>query len=86
MEDISEKESSALKTYLVVFFNSEGARPSQVNHRLENMGFVPIKGYYDFEYEWEKNATVVDALNLADMVHDTLEGMSVYFKLITVEE
>jgi hypothetical protein len=74
-----------MKSYLVIFVDSEGARPTQIRDRMQNLGFEPIPGYYDFEYEWGKNATTTDALGLADQVHETLEGMKVYFKIETMD-
>ncbi len=76
----------AIRTYLRVIFNSEGARPSQVVDRLQNLGFRPITGYYDFVYEWPSKATVREAINFADLIHETLRGLGVFFELTTLSE
>ena len=73
-----------LKTYLTIWFNSEGAAPSEVVQRLRAMGFEPIKGYYDHVYDWRKKVTIDDILQLSDAVHQTLKGLKVTYKLETV--
>jgi hypothetical protein len=70
-------------SYLVVSFSSEGASPSAVVTRLQNVGFKPTKGNYDFIYEWDRNAHVEDVIWLADKVHQTLKGMQVQFRIET---
>ena len=44
-----------MKTYLMVWFNSEGAKPQDVVNRLQGIGFKPMRGPYDHVYEWEKD-------------------------------
>ena len=70
-------------TYMTVMLNSEGAKPSEVVSRLHAIGFSPTKGNYDFEYEWDKNATIKDAIWFADKIHATLKGMKVQFMVET---
>ena len=71
-------------TYLTVTFGAEGAKPSEVVERLAMLGFKPAQGNYDFIYEWDKEATVKDAVWFADKVHATLHGTGVFFKVETV--
>jgi hypothetical protein len=73
-----------MKTYLTVTFSSEGAKPSEVNERLCMLGFRPAQGTYDFVYEWDRKATVQDALWFGDQVHEVLKGLNVLFKLETI--
>lgn len=73
-----------VKTYLTVYFNSEGATPSEVTDRLCMLGFKPMQGTYDFVYEWDKKATVKDAIWFADKIHEILKGYNVLFKLDTI--
>lgn len=72
-------------TYLTLTFNSEGAKPSEVISALEDIGFRPATGFYDFQYEWEDNATLEDVVVLADKVHVTLKGMNASFKMETTK-
>ncbi|MCD6523365.1 MAG: hypothetical protein J7K68_06540 [Candidatus Diapherotrites archaeon] len=73
-----------MKTHLVIWFNSEGETVSEVTERLMSMGFRPVKGNYDFVYDWGKHANVEDALALGEKVQETLKGCGVLFKLETV--
>jgi len=73
-----------VKTYLTIWFNSEGASPSEVVERLRAMGFKPMRGYYDHVYDWRKKVTIEDILQLSDALHETLKGLKVMYKLETV--
>ncbi len=74
-----------MKSYLIVWFNSEGARPSEVNQRLMSLGFKPVQGTHDYVYEWgRKNVDVEEILRFGDKVRMTLQGMNVLFKLETI--
>lgn len=74
-----------MKTYITIFFSSEGGRPSDVVDELVQLGFQPISGPYDMVYEWPKNADIKDTINFADQIQMTLEGLGVSFKIETVE-
>lgn len=74
-----------MKSYLVVWFNSEGSEPSEVTQRLLSLGFKPIKGNYDYVYEWQGDVSVDEVLSFADKVSLTLEGTNVLFKIETVD-
>ena len=79
-----QQEAKSTKTYLTIYCSSEGAPPSVVVERLTRMGFRPIAGPYDFEYEWEENGEVEEMIQIANRVHATLKGCKVFFKLETV--
>ena len=70
-----------MKSYLTVWFNSNGATPVEVIDRLMSMGFQVQKGNFDFVYNWGKSPTTKDATNLANQVHQTLKGCDVLFKI-----
>ncbi|MGA1821388.1 MAG: hypothetical protein ACMUIG_02550 [Thermoplasmatota archaeon] len=72
-----------MKTYLQIFFNSEGSRPSDILDTLMNMGFKPIKGSHDFVYEWDKNTEVRDIIWFGDKIHEALRGHHVYYTMDT---
>ena len=61
-----------MKTYLTIWFYSEGASPLEVVDRLRSLGFKPLKGYHDHVYDWKKNVDLTDILELANKVHETL--------------
>ena len=48
------------------------------------MGFKPVHGNYDYEYNWDKEATLDEAVHLADKVHETLANGNVFYRLETV--
>ncbi len=73
-----------MKTYLSIWFSSEGASPMKVVERLMAMGFKPIKGRYDHVYDWGRDVNLEEVLQLANSVHETLKGMKVLYKLETV--
>ena len=73
-----------MKTYLTVTFNSEGMKPSKVVDRLSTLGFAPTHGNYDFVYEWDKTASIKDAVWFADKIHTTLQGTGCFFKVESV--
>jgi hypothetical protein len=70
-----------LKTYLTIWFSSEGAGPVEVVDRLRSLGFKPMKGYHDHVYEWGKKVDLSDILQLTDKVHSTLKGLNVLYKI-----
>jgi len=73
-----------MKTYLTIWFNSEGAEPSAVAQKLQFMGFKPMKGHYDHVYDWKREPTLDDVLQLMNNVHETLKGLKVIYKIETV--
>ena len=77
---------STMKTYITVFFSTEGAKPSKVLDALNNLGFEPTTGNFDGIYRWDKKATLDEAINLADKVQMALKGMGVVVKLETVAQ
>ncbi len=72
-----------MKTYLVVWFSSNGSKPSEVTKHLLGMGFRPIEGAYDFEYQWDHEADIDEILNFGDKILLELKGSDVMFKLET---
>lgn len=72
-----------MKSYLSVYFNTDGEPPSEVASRLGQLGFTPAHGNYDFIYHWDRVPTVQDALDLVDGVHSTLKDMGVMFRMET---
>ena len=73
-------------TYIRIMFSSEGRRPSLVFEAIRSLGFEPTQGNYDGIYKWDKNATVEEAIYLADKVQITLKNMGVVFTLETVPD
>ena len=74
-----------MRTYIKVTFNSEGAKPSDVIDRLCMLGFKPTTGHHDLEYEWDRAATVQDAIWFADKIHAVLQGLNVSYEIETLD-
>lgn len=72
------------RTYLVMYFGTIGAKPSEIGKRLESIGFNAALGNVDFVYDWKsKKPTKDDVLALGDKVAKTLEGSGAVFNLDT---
>ena len=75
-------------TRLSVWFNSEGASPSQVISKLTELGFKPVRGAYDFVYEHsDEDMTEADLgsaiIEISNALHKTLAGFKVLYNLDT---
>lgn len=73
-----------MKTYLTIWFNSEGASPVVVAEKLRAMGFKPVKGRYDHVYDWGREIELEEILQIGTAVHETLKGLNVIYKLETL--
>ena len=70
-----------MKTFLLIWFNSNGATPSDVNQRLMSLGFKPMQGPYDYVYDWDNSVDVDEILRFGDKVHLSLQDSGVLFKI-----
>ncbi len=75
---------ATVRTYIKLWFSSEGANPSDITGRLMGLGFQPTKGIYDYVYYWRKKPDMDEVLELARQVQLTLKGAGVYYKLETL--
>jgi len=73
-----------MKTYLVLWFSSEGSEPRLVIEKLLSIGFKPVRGYYDLAYDWGKEATMEEVLMLSNAIRETIRGSNVMHKMETV--
>lgn len=73
-----------MKTYLLIWFNSDGASPSKVNQRLMSLGFNPMQGSYDYVYNWDNNVDMDEILRFGDKVQLSLQGSGAMFKIETM--
>ncbi|MEZ5336002.1 MAG: hypothetical protein R2741_12600 [Methanolobus sp.] len=69
-----------MKTYLVLWFNSNGAMPSDIDRSLMSLGFQPVQGNYDYVYDWGDKVNLDDILAFTDKIQMTLKGTGVMFK------
>jgi hypothetical protein len=75
-------------TRVRLWFNSEGAKPSDIISRLTELGFTPIRGVYDFVYEHSPDdvseSNLSDAIvEIANALHKALVGFKVLYTLDT---
>ncbi|MFX0055596.1 MAG: hypothetical protein ACFFAX_06360 [Promethearchaeota archaeon] len=75
-------------TKVSVWFNSEGASPSVVIKKMLELGFIPVRGAYDFVYEHEQSDMSESDLSesileIADALHKALSGFRVFYTLDT---
>ena len=73
-----------MKTYLTIWFNSEGAKVSHISEMLLSLGFQPLTGSYDYVYDWGNNASVEEAIWFGDKIQEVLKGTNVLFKIETI--
>jgi hypothetical protein len=73
-----------MKTYLILYHHSEGENPLLVMQKLTGLGFKPITGAYDLEYDHGRPVDIDDIMHLSIKVHETLRGSGVFYKLETV--
>jgi len=71
------------KTYLTLWFNSEGKAPTSAMMKLQEIGFKPSIGKHDFVYAWKQEIGLEDISKLGDTVHKKLKGLKVLYKLET---
>ena len=79
---------SRYETRVQVWFYSEGASPSIIVKKLLALGFMPVKGAYDFVYTHsEEEMTDADLgsaiLEISDALHKALNGFKVLYNLDT---
>jgi hypothetical protein len=69
-----------VKTYLKLEFSSEGAKPSDIIKRLEDLGWKPVIGEYDFVMEAGPGEGVGESFRkMLDKLQDALRCMAVRF-------
>lgn len=73
-----------MKTYLTIWLYSEGAGPTILVEKLQDMGFKPVRGRHDFVYNWGKTVELEEIFQIGNAVHETLKGLKVMYKLETV--
>lgn len=73
-----------MKTYLSIWFNSEGARPTEVTKKLNELGFEITKGPYDFTYTWSEGVSMDEILKIGDRIQEALSDFKVVFSLETL--
>jgi hypothetical protein len=73
------------KTYLVMFFGTSDGKPSEIEKKIEKIGFTSTLGPVDFIYSWPEEPTKAKVLALADKVAQALKRTGSVFNIDTHE-
>ena len=73
------------KTFLIMYFNAEKEKASEVIKKVEAVGFKTTFGPVDSIYEWENEPTKEQILELADKLTEALKSTGVMFNIDTHE-
>jgi len=73
-----------MRTYLTLWFNSDGVSPTEAVRKLSKIGFKPQQGAEDCVYIWDKKPQVEEVLSLGNLVRKVLSGGKVLFTLETL--
>lgn len=80
-------------TMVTVHFSSEGAKASDVDKIMREIGFVTTLGENDYVYKWEKDDATTEedyrkleekVIILIDDVQKKLQGKNVYLRFRTI--
>ena len=82
-EKVKAIHEAITKTYLTLWFNSEGKAPTSIMMKLQEIGFKPSTGKHDFVYDWKQEIGLENISKLGDTVHKKLKGLKVLYKLET---
>ena len=72
-----------MRTYLKVFFSSEGATPEEVVKRMESIGWKTVIGDFDFVWEGLSDSVGRAYLDALGKAHQTLSGCKVRYTIVT---
>lgn len=72
-----------MKTYLSVFVSTEGELFSAIGEKLHEFGFKPLKGEYDYVFEWNRAIPNDELFAFIDKVQSSLSGTKATLKFRT---
>ena len=73
------------KTFLVMYFKAGNGKVSEIIKKVESVGFECTVGPVDFVYNWDKEPTKEEILEVADNLAEALDGTGVMFNIDTHE-
>jgi hypothetical protein len=71
-----------MKTYLKMIHASYGSSPTDIIEKMNELGWKPVMGKYDFMIEWTDVKEFYDKI---DELHKGLQGLKVQYMLTTEE-
>ena len=73
-----------MRTYIKVFFDSEGASPGEVVNTMHELGWKTVVGEYDFVWEGGISDSVGSLyLDQMNKLHAALKGLKVKYTIIS---
>lgn len=72
-----------MKTYVDIYFNSEGPSPKDIVENMRRIGLEPVRGPHDFIFEWNDDD---EFLAKVGEIHKVLQGLNVIYRFHTVTE
>jgi len=66
-----------------MYFSTGNGKISEIVKKVESVGFECTIGPVDFVYEWDKEPTKEEILELADKLTESLKGTGVMFNIDT---
>lgn len=69
-----------------MFSASANGKVSEVIRKLQAIGFTPVTGKYDFEFQWTKDPKIEEIAVLGNNIQRALKDAGVMFKLETVSD
>ncbi len=82
-ERVKKLHEAATKTYLTLWYNSEGKTPAHIMMKLQDIGFKPSMGKHDLVFDWRQEIGLDEISKLGNAVHKTLKGLRVLYRLET---
>jgi hypothetical protein len=73
-----------METYIDLYLSADGAKASEIQQRLRDIGVKPAVGNHDFMYDWKGVADSKEIIAFADKVQERLSGTGVILKFSTV--
>lgn len=74
----------AMRTYVRMIFDSEGAGPAEVLRVMKELGFEESMGMHDFVYKWKDRAAFDEVLKLITTLHERMKGLRVNYEITTI--
>lgn len=73
-----------METYIDLFLSADGAKASEIQSKLRELGIKPAVGDHDFIYDWKGVVDATEIITFADKVQTHLRGTGVILKFNTV--
>lgn len=67
-----------------MYLNVDGAKASEIERRLRELGLKPAIGDHDFMYDWNRVVDASEVVAFADLVQARLKGTGVVLRFTTI--